>query len=200
MDVKNFILGLAITILTIFVIIYGFNSFFPSPEYNDFCDSYFSRVDTLEECELFGGKWEEFPRGEIQDLEDDEREISGYCNVHYYCIKDYGEARENYSLKRFLILIPVSILVIIIGAVLFKLVSVGAGLMGGGVGTLIFGIGGYWSYASDLFRFLLSLLGLSVLIWFTYWFNNKIGKNKNKKIKIEKASKKIKGKLKKRKK
>ncbi len=188
MDVKNLFLGLAIFILTMFVIIYGFNSFYPSPEYEKYCNFSFTRVNTSEECESLGGEWEEFYIKE--------GEKGGSCDLYSSCREEYDEAREDYSLKRFLILLPFAILVIILGAVFFNLESVGAGLMGGGIGTMIFGIGDYWGYASDKVRFLLSALGLFVLIFFTYWFNNKIGKRTNKKF-WEKANKKARKKSKK---
>ena len=60
---------------------------------------------------------------------------------------------------------------------LFSLESVGAGLMGGGIGTLIYGAGGYWEYAEDWIRFLSSVIGLVVLIWFAYWWNKKSSEN-----------------------
>jgi hypothetical protein len=50
---------------------------------------------------------------------------------------------------------------------------VGVGLMGGGIGTLIFGVGEYWSYADNWLKFIISLIGLIAIIGITYWFNSK---------------------------
>ena len=45
--------------------------------------------------------------------------------------------------------------------------------MGGGIGTLIFGVGEYWSYADNWLKFIISLIGLIAIIGITYWFNSK---------------------------
>jgi len=41
----------------------------------------------------------------------------------------------------------------------------------GGAGTLVYGAGGYWRYADNWLKFVLSLVGLVALIIFAYWFN-----------------------------
>ena len=68
---------------------------------------------------------------------------------------------------------PLGILVIVLGAVIFGLEAVGAGLMGGGVGIILYGVGGFWRFADDWLKFSISLLGLIILIWFSYRFNGK---------------------------
>ena len=72
-----------------------------------------------------------------------------------------------------MVALPLGIIIIIIGAFVFGLEAVGAGLMGGGVGTILYGVGGYWRYSADLMKFLLSLVGLIVVIYVAYWFNHK---------------------------
>tara|TARA_Y100000034_G_scaffold79823_1_gene95817 strand:+ start:25070 stop:25600 length:531 start_codon:yes stop_codon:yes gene_type:complete len=169
MGIKDIIIGIAIIILTISVVVYGINTIYPRPEYADFCEEFKTQeiIETQERCEEIGGKWN-FYEGPRPVLEKE-----NYCDRDYTCRKDYDSAREKYSKNVLVISIPLGILIIVLGAYFFRLDSVGAGLMGGGVGTLIYGAGGYWRYAGDLFRFAISLVGLVALIWFAYWFNKK---------------------------
>ena len=170
----------AILVLTIFVTVYGVNTFYERPNYEDFCEGLKlpELVEDAETCDSLNGKW-----SDIEGIRPVESEFKGYCDLNYYCRQDFEAAREKYSFNTFLIVIPLGIAIIILGAFLFSLESVGAGLMGGGVGTLLFGVGGYWRYATNWVRFVVSLLGLVFLIWVTYYFNNlpKIKKKRKKK-------------------
>lgn len=187
-SIKNIVFGIAIIVLTMFVTVYGINTFYSEPEYSDFCsegrpfpklvdgedricpavcvqmyeiknsacvfnscgsgcgpDS-INSFDTLAQCEI----------------------VSSGKN----CYKLLDEANKVYSRNVFLIALPLGILIIVLGAYLFSLEAVGVGLMAGGAGTLIYGSGGYWRYADNWLKFVLSLVGLVALIIFAYWFNS----------------------------
>jgi hypothetical protein len=163
MSIKNVVIGIAIIILTIFVIVYGIGLFYERPEYYDFCPDV-SQINTKTECINAGGVWYE-----------GESEIgsSGYCEAGEDCYEEYDEAQEKYSKNIFLITLPLGIILIVAGIVIFGLETVGAGLAGGGIGVLLWGVGGYWRYGSNLMKFLLSLVGLVAVIWLAYWFNKK---------------------------
>ncbi|KHO52101.1 MAG: hypothetical protein QT05_C0026G0025 [archaeon GW2011_AR13] len=137
--IKNVVLGFAIFILTMFVTIYGINTFYERPQYNDYCEEF---------------------------------KTVKYDN-DYTCRKDFETASEKYSRNVFLIAVPLGILIIALGTFIFNLNPVGVGLMFGGIGTLIYGAGGYWQYSENLFKFLISLVGLGIVIWFAYRFNKK---------------------------
>ena len=180
MDVKNIVLGIAIMILTIFVVVYGNNLVFDKPQYEDYCGSVRSVqvIETQAECEAAGGQWTP------QDIKCITTPCpQGYCDLYYKCQAEYDAAQEKYYRNLFLITLPLGIIIIIVGAIIFGLEAVGAGLMGGGVGTILYGVGGYWRYSADLMKFLLSLIGLVVVIYVAYWFNRKYGKHKPKKKK-----------------
>ncbi len=169
MHIKNVVIGIAIIILTISVAIYGISTFYPEPDYSDYCDDfrYNIEINNSEQCDAAEGKWNEFngPKP-VEGAE-------GYCNLNYYCEQEYSEVSEKRSKIIFLIAVPLGILVIILGALVFGLEAVGAGLMGGGVGIILYGVGGFWRFAQDWLKFLISLIGLVILIWFSYWFNEK---------------------------
>ncbi len=177
MTIKNVVFGIAIIILTISVAVYGINTFYDAPEYEDYCDEYRTTeiIDTSEKCESIGGFWDiESPRLDG---------TKGYCDRDYYCRQDYNIANEQHSKVVFMIAIPLGIIVIVLGALIFGLEAVGAGLMGGGVGIILYGVGEFWEFAEDWLKFLISLIGLIILIWFVYWYNEKGFKWKKRKKK-----------------
>lgn len=174
MKIKNVAIGIAIILLTIFVVIYGINTFYSAPEYEDFCGE-FKTMEIINDstiCEEIGGKWEAYGAPKPVD------ETEGYCDRDFTCRKEYNSAREKYSKNLFLTTLPLGILIIILGALIFKLESVGAGLMGGGIGIILWGVVGFWRFANNWLKFLLSLIALIILIWLAYYLNKKFKKKK----------------------
>ena len=184
MSLKNIILGIAIIFLTISVAVYGINIFYDKPEYSDFCGEFKTAevIDNQQRCEEIGGKW----NGDVFPRAIDGKQVTGYCDRDYTCRMELENAQEKHSRNVFLIALPLGIAVIAIGAFVFGLEAVGAGLMGGGIGIILYGTGGFWRFADDWLKFILSFVGLITLIWLAYWFNSKnwnIWKKKIKKIK-----------------
>lgn len=173
MKIKDSVLAIAIIVLSIFVTFYGINTLFPKPQYEDFCSSDNYKVyETAQQCEAVGGKWT--PQ-EIRCIT--EPCPQGYCDSDYNCRTDYEHALNSRARKVFFVALPLGILIVALGMFGFGLEAVGAGIMGGGVGTLIYGSGAYWPYTENWVRFLISLIGLVMLIWLVYYFNKK-GKGK----------------------
>ncbi|MBI3622664.1 hypothetical protein HY212_01110 [Candidatus Pacearchaeota archaeon] len=177
MNIKDVILGIAIIVLTIFVTYYGINTFFPSPDYNSFCtpEKVNIYVNNSAECEAADGRWNPSYGGPVKATPE------GYCDLNWKCSQEFDHANRERSKKVFFIALPLGIIIIAAGAFFFGLEAVGAGLMGGGVGTLIYGSGAYWPYTQNWLRFLLSLIGLSLLIWFAYFWNRKMHEKGKKK-------------------
>lgn len=186
---KNIVLGIAILILTMFVVIYGINTFYEKPQYDDYCASERYPVpdknNGSEVCPAVCVEMYEIQNGEcvlnecgsgcgpdgrttFDKLSQCEIALSGKA-----CHEVYNDAQEKYSRNVFLIALPLGILIIAAGAALFSLEAVGIGLMGGGIGTILYGVSDYWSYADNWLRFALSLAGLIILIVFAYWINKK---------------------------
>lgn len=165
MGIKNVVLGIAILVLTISVVVYGISTVYDGPKYYDFCEERTgSIIEDPIECEAAEGQWNVYDGPKSS-------EVGGWCDSDFTCSAEYEDAREKYSRNLFLITLPIGIAIIIAGAVVFGLEAVGAGLMGGGVGVILYGVGEYWRYSGDLLKFLLSLVGLIVVIWFSYRFN-----------------------------
>lgn len=166
MAIKNTLLGLAIIILTLFVVVYGIHTFYPSSEYEDYCSPANEFVSSEDKCLELGGNWVSYNSLKSTDVE-------GYCDQNFYCNEKYNLAREDYAKNIFFITLPLGIFILLLGGYFFHLTVVGAGIMGGGIGTLLYGVFGYWSYGEDWLKFVLSLIGLILLIWFVYWLNRK---------------------------
>jgi hypothetical protein len=166
MGVKNFVLGIAIAVLTISVAIYGIHTFYPSPEFSDFCNESkgYSIIETPSECESLNGSWIDY--GKQMD-----GNLNGYCDLNYYCSKEYQNASEKWDKKLFYIGLPLGILIILLGAFLFKLEFVGAGLMWGGVVTIIYSTWNFFFQSSQSVKFILSLMGLVLIIYLAYRYN-----------------------------
>ena len=166
MSLKNYVMGIVIIILTISVVIYGVNLIYQQPEYSDFCGEIRipKLVENQERCDEIGGNWAASPRFV-------EGGVEGYCDSDFTCRKEYDDAREGYSRNIFLIAIPLGIAIIALGALAFGLEFVGAGIMGGGVGIVLWGVGGFWRFADDWLKFILSLVGLVVVIWLAHYVN-----------------------------
>ncbi len=168
---KNFVLGVAIFILTLFVAMYGIKTIYEEPKYDDFCNQTLYQITTQSDCITSGGKWVEYaPVGEKIIASE------GRCEAPAECYTQFDDANEIHSKKVFILAVPLAILIIALGTFVFHLNPVGVGMMFGGVGTLVYGAGGYWIYADNLFKFIISLVGLVVLIFLTYWFNKRFGK------------------------
>ncbi len=187
-NIKNIIFGLAIMILTIFVSVYGINTLYERPEYDDFCSSArYPVVDKLDEQPICPAVCVELY--EIENSACVFNECGSGCGPDGLntfdtqaqcelvldgknCYDEYDVAMKEYSKNVFIIAIPLGVVIIAIGASLFALESVGAGLMLGGAGTLFYGAQEYWYYAENLIKFITSLVGLIALIVFAYWFNS----------------------------
>ncbi len=169
---KNLIFGIAIFVMTIFVGVYGISTLYgESPKYGDYCPENLIN-DSV--CVSEGGKWINNTqlvadtRGNVKPVPVE----GGYCQYDYTpCQKELENAEEKYFKKVFLTALPLGIAIIFAGAMIFGLEVVGAGLMAGGVGLMVYGTGSYWRFTDDWLKFVISLTGLVALISVAYWFN-----------------------------
>jgi len=178
MKLKEVLLAIAIMILMIFVTYYGINTFFPKYQYEDFCNEFKTAqyIENAEQCEAIGGKWDAYEIA--KPVVEREKEITGYCDRDYNCRQDLENANKLRSRYVFFIALPLGIIIILLGMFVFGIEAVGTGIMGGGVGTLIYGSGAFWPYTENWARFLISLIGLVVLVWLVYYFSKRGSKKK----------------------
>lgn len=174
---RNLVLGIAIFILTIFVGIYGINTFYgKAPQYNDYCPNVVPQNPT--ECIKANGTWtnyndQKIAAEKIAASPTPTTAPTGYCDVYTYCQKQFENAEKPYYKGVFIIAIPLGIIIIALGLLIFRLEAVGLGLMAGGVGIIVYGAGSYWRFADDVVKFVLSLIGLVAVILLAYYFNKR---------------------------
>ena len=166
MKVKKVILAIAIAIIFSLFVGFGISVFYDSPEYDDYCGREAKRfVNNSAECEAAGGRWNAYNAPKPMAEE-------GYCDQNYYCYEEYDKATEGYDKTVFIITSVIGIITIIV-SVMLNLPSVSAGLMAGGVITIIYGILRYWRHSTDFLRFVILGIVLAILIWLGYKKLNK---------------------------
>ena len=188
--IKLVILGIGITIVLAFFFGYGIDTFYKSPKYEDFCGERgeFKNYNTQAECEANNGKWNPYDKpvpireDEFLCMKGTENEDGsfnlicdtkdtvvdrGFCDVDYYCREEFDDVREPYNRNVFVMCVVLGLIAIVLGTYL-KLTSVSAGIMGGGVLTIIYGSIRYWADMNEYFRFIILAIALAILIWIGY--------------------------------
>ena len=185
--IKETILGFSIAILFVLFVGFGIKAFYKEPKYDDFCNSTmflekpYPYIESVKEtkaplCNKIEVKNYEFEqdcygrKGQVIYAPDENGcRIAKECN---FCNKEFTDRMNVYNKNVFIISGIIGIIVIIVGAIL-NLVSVSAGLFGGGVLTIIYGTVRYWSELADWARFIILGIALAVLIWIGYKKLNK---------------------------
>jgi len=181
MNLKERILAIAIAILFVIFVYYGIQTFYHEPDYSDYCNS------TLYSKPYYADNARPYNYTLCQSIEKANQPVEMQCNnaqgmMQYetdgngcqvattcdYCNRDYNQHTEKYNRVVFIISGIIGILAIVIGAIILSLESVGSGIMGGGVLTLIYGTLRYWGNLADVGRFIVIGLALAILIWLGY--------------------------------
>lgn len=187
MSVKNFVLGVGIFIVFVFLVVYGIQAFYPAPEYDKYCNnSIYPKTVPLQKTAYSNcTTTPQFQQQENNCYSENGRPIYTYDdNGCYksvtcdYCQKTYDEANKFYSRNIFVITLIVGLIAISVGALLFSIEAIGSGLMAGGIGTIFYGSVRNWQNFSAVMKFLLLLLALIVLIWVGFRINKKVNVNK----------------------
>lgn len=190
--IKIVILGIGIAIVLAFVIGFGVDTFYKSPEYEDYCDEVkrLQVVNTKEACEAKDGEWTEFEEVKAIPLRqnelictkisEDKEEVNlncrtregfegptGSCDLFSKCNKEFQEAEKPYAKNSFIIIIVLGLIAVIVGSYL-KLTSVSSGIMGGGVLVMIYAAMRFWRNLDEYLRFAVLVITLIILIWIGY--------------------------------
>jgi hypothetical protein len=172
-DFKDGALGLAITIMAVFVVISGINAFYPSPVRNDFCPSVYE-FTTEAECIAGEGIWQSTTSPGAKTSDSGVISIpleGGRCQNDPACYDEYDLARDVHSRNLFLISLFIGIILVFLGIHFFNVKAIGSGIMGGGVITLFYGGIVSWGHSEEWFRFIISLISLAFLVFLAVWFH-----------------------------
>ena len=177
MKVRNVILGLGILIIYGLVLSQGIQTFYPEPEFEEFCnvpensynkfseDCEFSQSLVTKEnsCEKIGGIF-------VQEYDNAGCVIDGYCND---CLIGYDNALDDYSQKVFIFSLIIGFFTLILGIFILKVEPVGSALLASGIWAIFYGTLWNWRNFSNGWRFLLLLTVLLFLIWIGMKFGYK---------------------------
>lgn len=178
MNFKNFILGLGIFIVFALALFQGLETFYPTPEWDDFCDVHpgpigFTKDTSCTNLPELQKKAEQCwaSKGEfVYEYDQNGCAIDGYCDG---CRIDYENALDKHSSRVFIISIIIGIIVFVAGFFLLKTEPVGSALMAGGIWAVFYGVMKNWRNFSQSWKFLLLVVLLIVLIWIALRFNKK---------------------------
>ena len=97
MSLKNIVLAVAIAVLTFLVVIYGVNTFYPSPEYNNYCNNSLNTgfIDSHEKCDAASGFWNYY------NYPVKTNETNGYCDLNFYCQKAFDKSQQSWNKNLF---------------------------------------------------------------------------------------------------
>jgi len=142
---KKFGFGFGIAVILPILIHYGVSTFCPAPKWNDYNDySYY-------------GKYQ-------QATPEEKKKMDSERNAKYDA---YANHRKVFERNLFCVATPLGIGAIIAGS-LIAVQAVGAGLIFGGIFTLVDGYCWYWSELQDWMRFLSLLAAFIVLVYMGY--------------------------------
>ena len=174
---KRTILGISIAIILALFIGYGINTFYKPPKYEDFCEEKFPTPRRIEKEDISKCDAVQIANEAFEDscyrqdgivryeADEDECQVATECDM---CNKEYRNIREIYNRNVFIISVIAGLICVLLGGVILKLESVSAGIMGGGVLSIIYGTIRYWGDMADVGRFIILGIVLLTLIWIGY--------------------------------
>lgn len=177
MKFKNFVLGLGIFIVFALAMHQGLETFYTTPQWDDFCEFHNAPIITKPvECpnnvalqNLANQCWQS--NGEfVYEYDSNGCPISGYCDG---CRIDYETALDEHSTRVFIISIIIGIVAFIGGFFMLKTEPVGSALMASAIWAVFYGVVVNWRNFSNSWRFLILFILLMVLIWIALRFNRK---------------------------
>jgi len=162
--VMNAIFGIAIAIIVYIVLLLGIQTFYPEPEYEDYCNETtdFVRPIGLMDCE------DNLTVGECKTIVK-EQEI----NEKESCWDPYDKARDKYEKNLFLIAMIIGLIVIIIALFVLSMTNISAGLIMASVVLIVYGFARGWRAADDRLKFVFALIDAAVIISFAIMLNKK---------------------------
>ena len=178
MKFKNFVLGFGIVILFMLVLWQGFEAFYPSPEWGDYCDEGIRRpvprnLDSVcefpEEVNVKQASCGKADGYFIYEYDSKGCVVDGVCDD---CQIEYNDAQEARSQVVFLISLVIGIAALVVGFFFLSLEPVGSALMVSGLWAFFWGTAINFRNFSNITRFLLLLAVLVVLVVFTWKINS----------------------------
>lgn len=162
---KTIALSMAIIVVFNLFIGMGLRTFYPGPDYEDFCPMDKQIPTTQTQCEAEGGKWFEPP---VVTGEASFAQPQPYCDNTFACRQEFEDKNEVYRRDAFIVWVIAGFIALVAGQMITASPSVSSGFTFGGVVSFIIGAAGYWSQMDETLRFILLGVVLAVLVWLGY--------------------------------
>ncbi len=167
---------IAIAILLNVFVNYGRQVFYPEPRYDKFCNTEPILVDNKDNCEKNNGKWISVMNEKSPEMIQEPKAapnysnstIKSYCDMQYYCSKDFQKALAGYNKNVFIAYLAFGLILVIIGLAITNSSSVSLGILYGGIILIFIGTTRFWPEMTDIFRFGAIGFVLAVFLWIGY--------------------------------
>lgn len=170
-------IGLALSIILVLNLLfnYGIFTFYPSPEFDNFCGSETRQnYTTKDSCEEIGGEWvANVPFGVDSRIVEkpisiDPNAPTEYCNATASCREAYNDARSVYNRNVFIGLVILATISVGLGLFLVDVSAISFGFLYGGLLSYFIATTRYWSDMDERVRLVVLLVALGVLIALGY--------------------------------
>ena len=179
-NVKNLVLGIGIIVVFALALWQGIEAFYPSPQYEKFCNATFPAAPSLKQgtiCNLSIN---------LQNQENNcyqqrgspvyEYDKSG-CQISVkecdLCNLNLEKAQDKHAKSAFYIALIVGLIALIVGYSILTIEPVGSALICSGIWSFFWGTVVNWRNLSSIWRFLLLFLALILIIYITIRLNTK---------------------------
>ncbi|MBP9854592.1 MAG: hypothetical protein KBD53_06980 [Candidatus Omnitrophica bacterium] len=142
---KKIAVGFGIAIILPMLVHYGVKTFSPEPKWGDQYESYY---------------YQDYQNASVEEkkkLTEERRKKD----------QEFSFKRKKFEEKLFCVALPVGIIAIVVGSVI-SVQAIGAGLIFGGIFSLVNGYCWYWSELQDWMRFLSLLIAFVVILFCSY--------------------------------
>ncbi|MBI2664089.1 hypothetical protein HYX10_01965 [Candidatus Woesearchaeota archaeon] len=171
-DIKRWVMAAAIAIVFNLFVNYGVETFYPGPEYNDYCKEMPRPIPlkAAEDCEALQ------PSEELQSSCANQSGYIAYkydsqgCPTDSYCetcSAEYDAVRKVRDGNVFAALLIIAVIALAAG-IWLKAEAVSAGFLLGGILGLIIASMRYWEHLQNVYRFILLGIALAILVWLGY--------------------------------
>ncbi len=177
MKFKNVVLGVGILVVFGLVLFNGLETFYPTPEYNDFCAMRVGPIASglvncpndleiqrkAEQCYQSKGEF-------VYEYDSNGCITDGFCDD---CSIEWNKSMDAHSNRVFIISVIVGLITFVVGLFLLAKEPVGSALMASGIWSVFYGVVKNWRNFSEAWRFLILFVLLIILIWLAMRYNEK---------------------------
>ena len=172
--IKKWVIAIAIAIVFNLFVNYGVATFYPGPEYSDYCSESpraFPLREAQNDCEPIEASQE------LQNECNDRKKAyiaykydSNGCATEAYCETcgaEYDDVRKIHDGNVFVALLIVAVIALAAG-IFSKTEAVSTGFLLAGILGLLIASLRYWEHLQNIYRFALLGIVLAILIWLGY--------------------------------